>query len=104
LKKKKYETYAKVFQVVKYIYNYPLQVSFIEVIFKSEYDYGKSSDSSVGIATRLRAGRSGSMVRFSAGAGNFYLHNRLQNGSGARPASYPVGTMGSFPGSKAAGA
>jgi hypothetical protein len=29
------------------------------------------------------------MVRFPAGAGNFSLHHRVQNGSGAYPASYP---------------
>jgi hypothetical protein len=40
----------------------------------------------------------GSRVRFPAGAGNFFLHHRLQNGSGAHPASYPMGTRGSFPG------
>jgi hypothetical protein len=42
-------------------------------------------------------------IRFSSDiAGNFSLH-RVQNGSGAHPASYPMGTMGSFPGSKADG-
>jgi hypothetical protein len=46
----------------------------------------------------------GSRVRFPAGAGNISLHHRVQNGSGAHPASYPMGTGGSFPGSKAAGA
>jgi hypothetical protein len=46
----------------------------------------------------------GSRVRFPAGAGNFSLHRRVQNGSEAHPASYPVGTRGSFPGGKAAGA
>jgi hypothetical protein len=45
----------------------------------------------------------GSRVRFPAGAGNFSLHDRVQNGSGAHPASYPIGTRGSFPGGKAAG-
>jgi hypothetical protein len=29
-------------------------------------------------------------VRFPAGAGNFPLRHRVQNGSGAHPASYPV--------------
>jgi len=38
------------------------------------------------------------------GGGNFSLHNRVQNGSRANPASYPMGTRGSFPGVKAAGA
>jgi hypothetical protein len=46
----------------------------------------------------------GSGVRFLAGAGNFSLHNRVQNGSGAHPASYPMGIGGSFSGCKAAGA
>jgi hypothetical protein len=46
----------------------------------------------------------GSRVRFPAGAGNFSLHHRVQNGSGAHPASYPMGTRGPFPGDKAAGA
>jgi hypothetical protein len=46
----------------------------------------------------------GSRFRFPAGAGNFSLHHRVQNGSGAHPASYPMGTRGSFPGDKGAGA
>jgi hypothetical protein len=46
----------------------------------------------------------GSRVRFPAGAGNFSLHYSVQNGSGAHPTSYPMGTRGSFPGGKAAGA
>jgi hypothetical protein len=32
------------------------------------------------------------------------LHHRVQTCSGAHPASYPMGTRCSFPGSKAAGA
>jgi hypothetical protein len=39
-------------------------------------------------------------VRFPAGAGNFSLNHRVQKGSGAQPASYPMGTRGSFPGVK----
>jgi hypothetical protein len=46
----------------------------------------------------------GSRVRFPAGAGNFSLHHRVQNGSGAHPASYPMGTRSSFSVGKAAGA
>jgi hypothetical protein len=34
-------------------------------------------------------------VRFPAGAGNFSQH-RVENGSGAHPASYPMGTGGSL--------
>jgi hypothetical protein len=44
----------------------------------------------------------GSRVRFPARAGNFSLHHRVQNGSGAHPASYRMTTKGSFPGGKAA--
>jgi len=43
-------------------------------------------------------------VRIPAGAGNFSLRHRVQTGSGAHVASYPMGTWGSFPGRKAAGA
>jgi hypothetical protein len=46
----------------------------------------KSRDSSVGIAL----GDRGSRVRFPAWAGNFSLHYRVQNGSGAHPASYSM--------------
>jgi hypothetical protein len=34
---------------------------------------------------------------------HFPSSHRVQEGSGAHPASYPVGTRGSFPGTKAAG-
>jgi hypothetical protein len=53
-------------------------------------------------STELQAGWSG--VRVPAGAGNCYLYRRVQTGSEAHPASYPMGTKGSFSGSKAAGA
>jgi hypothetical protein len=43
-------------------------------------------------------------VRFSEGAGNFSLRHRAQTGSGAHPASYIMGAMGSFSGGKAVGA
>jgi hypothetical protein len=46
----------------------------------------------------------GSRVRFPTGTGNLSLHHRVQNGYEAHPASYPMGTRGSFPGGKAAGA
>jgi hypothetical protein len=42
-------------------------------------------------------------VRFPAGAGNFSLHHRVQNGSGAHPASYPMGTRGLSLGVKLSG-
>jgi hypothetical protein len=45
----------------------------------------------------------GSRVPFPAGDGSFSLHHRIQNGSGAHPASYPVGTRDSFPAVKQPG-
>jgi hypothetical protein len=62
-----------------------------------------SRDSSVGIALGYGLDDRGSRVRFPEGAGNFSLHHRVQNGSGAHPDSYPTGNRGSFPGGKAAG-
>jgi hypothetical protein len=44
----------------------------------------------------------GSGVRVPAGAGNFSLHHCAQIGSGAHPASYPMGTSSSFSWGKAA--
>jgi hypothetical protein len=35
--------------------------------------------------------------------GNLSHHHRIQNGSGAHSAAYPVGTRGSFTGGKVAG-
>jgi hypothetical protein len=60
-------------------------------------------DSSVCITLGYGLDRWGPRVRFPAGAGNFSLHHRVQNGSGAHPASYPMGTGGSFPRGKAVG-
>jgi hypothetical protein len=63
----------------------------------------KSRDSSVGVALGYGFDDRGSRVRFPAEAGNFSLHHRVQNGSGAHPASYPMGARGSFPGVKRPG-
>jgi hypothetical protein len=60
--------------------------------------------SSVGIALGYGLDDRSSRFRFPAEAGNFSLHHRVQNGSEVHRASYPVGTRGSFPGSKVAGA
>jgi hypothetical protein len=49
-----------------------------------------SRDSSVGIELGYRLDDRSSGVRFPAGAGNFSLNHRVQNGSGAHPASYPM--------------
>jgi hypothetical protein len=63
----------------------------------------KSRDSSVGIALGYGLEDRGPRVRFPARAGSSSLHHRVQNGSGTHPASYSMGTRGSFPGGKAAG-
>jgi hypothetical protein len=59
--------------------------------------------SSVGIATGY--GLHDRMIgfRFHTGAGKFSLHYHVQTGSGAHPASYPMGTRGSFLGIKRPG-
>jgi hypothetical protein len=62
-----------------------------------------SRDSSVGIALGYGLDDRGSRFRFPAGVGNLSLHRRVQNGSGAHPASYPKGTREYFTGGKAAG-
>jgi hypothetical protein len=59
-----------------------------------------SRDSSVGIELGYVLDDRGSRVRLPAGTGNFSLHHRVQNGSGAHSASYPMGTRGSFLGVK----
>jgi hypothetical protein len=64
----------------------------------------KSRDNSVAIVTGYGLDDRCCRVRFPAGAGNFSLHHRVQTGCGAHPASYPMGTVGSFPGDKPAGA
>jgi hypothetical protein len=64
----------------------------------------KSRDSSAGVALGYGLDDRGSRVRFPEEAGNLSLHHRVQNGSGAHPASYLMGTKGSFLGGKAAGA
>jgi hypothetical protein len=62
-----------------------------------------SQDSSVGIATGYGLDDRMIRVRFPARAGNFSLTGRVQNGSGAHPVSYPMGTGDSFPRGKAVG-
>jgi hypothetical protein len=71
---------------------------------KRNIETDKTRDSSVGIALGYGLDDRGSRVRFPEEAGNFSLHHRVQNGSGAHPASYPMGTRGSSPGGKSAGA
>jgi hypothetical protein len=53
----------------------------------------KGRDSSVGIALGYGLDDRDSRVRFPVGAGNFSLHHRIRNGSGAYPASYQMGSF-----------
>jgi hypothetical protein len=57
-----------------------------------------------GIAQWHSAGLQAGWLEFwvSTGARNFSPHHCVQTGSGAHPASYPMGTTGSFHGDKAA--
>jgi hypothetical protein len=72
-------------------YNYEIDLQVLIIL-------NKSRDSSVGIALGYGLDDRGSIP------GNFSLNHRVQNGSGAHPASYQMGTRGSYPGGKAAGA
>jgi hypothetical protein len=74
------------------------------VVSKLSYKPSKQEnrDSSDGIALGYGLDDRGYRVRFPAEAGNFSLHHHVQNGSGAHPASYPMGARGFFPGGKAA--
>jgi hypothetical protein len=76
---------------------------FLIKLKKYIFFYIRSRDSSAGIALGYGLDDPGSSVRFPAGAENFSLHHRIHNG-GAHPTSHPMGTRGSFPGNKAAGA
>jgi hypothetical protein len=90
-------------QVHKTVKSHDSPVS-IALGFSQVYKMVKSHDSSVGIVLGYGLDTQGSRVQLLAGAGNFSLHHHVQNGSGAHPASYPMGTRGFFPGHKAVGA
>jgi hypothetical protein len=62
----------------------------------------KSCDSSVGIALGYGLDERGRRVPFPGGAGKYSRHHRDPIDAGAHPASYAMGTRGSFPGGKAA--
>jgi hypothetical protein len=63
-----------------------------------------SRDISVGTVTGYELDDRMIGVQFPAGDENFSLRYHVQTCSGAHPASSPMGTRGSFPGGKAAGA
>jgi hypothetical protein len=97
-------SHVNVYKLMLYI-TYSLQIDRTNCprYYKILPKFLKSRDSSVGIALGCGLDYRGSTVRFPAGTGNFSLHRRVQNGSGAHPASYPTLTRGSFPGGRAAG-
>jgi hypothetical protein len=64
----------------------------------------ESRNSSVGIGTGYGLDARMFGILFPAEAGNFSPRHHIQIGSGAHPTSYPMGTRGSSPGDKAAGA
>jgi len=68
-----------------------------------EFGFTPGRDSSIGIAVGYGVDDRCSRVLFSAGAGNYSRHHRVQNGSRAHPAFYPLSIRGSFPDGKAAG-
>jgi hypothetical protein len=80
----------------------PCQIPSAIVTFNFELSSSTDDnrDSSVGIELGYGLDDRGSRARFPAGAGNFSFHYRVQNGSGANPASYPMRARGSFPGVK----
>jgi hypothetical protein len=65
---------------------------------KHREKWHNSCDSPVDIALGYGLEDRGSRFRLPARAGYFSLHHCIHNGSGTHPASYPLGTRGSFPG------
>jgi hypothetical protein len=65
---------------------------------KTKEEFQCRRDSSIGIATDYGLVDRMNRVRFPMGSGNFSLRRRVQTTSEAHPASYPMGTEGSFHG------
>jgi hypothetical protein len=63
----------------------------------------RNRDRAVGIATGYGLNDRGFEVSVPVGSRFFSLLLSVQTGSGAHPASYPMGTGGPFPAGKAAG-
>jgi hypothetical protein len=61
----------------------------------------RSRDSSVVAALGYGLDERGSRFRFPAGAGNFSLHHRAQNGAEVHSPFYKISTRGSFSGDEA---
>jgi hypothetical protein len=80
-----------------------MRIKLPNLTMKTYLNLMQNRDSSVGTALGYGLDNKGSRVRSPEGARNLSLRHRVQNGSGAHPTSYPMGTRGSFPGDKAAG-
>jgi hypothetical protein len=87
----------KITEIVLLYFLYYQLLHFAYLNIQVKVFWVKSRDSSVGIAPDYGLDDGGSRVLFPAGAGNSSLHYRIQNGSGAHPAPYPMGTRGLFP-------
>jgi hypothetical protein len=70
---------------------------------RKEVEIRMSQDSSVGIETDYGLNDRMNGVRLPAGAGNLSLPHRVQTGSGAHSASYPMGTRVLYLGVKRSG-
>jgi hypothetical protein len=79
------------------------EVRFKKKTFKHVQAHKQSRDSAVGIVTGYRLDDRRLGVRISVGS-RISLFHVVQTGSGVHPTSYPMGTVGSFSGGKAAGA
>jgi hypothetical protein len=77
--------------LTRYLNSEVLKYKIVPGFYKS-----KSRDSSIDIALGYGLDDRCSRVRFPAGAGNFSLYHRVQNGSGAYPA-LSSGYHGPFP-------
>jgi hypothetical protein len=69
-----------------------MQKEFVMPYFEVLHQNYQSPDSSLGVALGYGLDDRCSRIRFPARPGNFSLHHRVQTGSGAHLASYPMGT------------
>jgi hypothetical protein len=82
---------------------YLSEYSTVLLIYANLLERVWSRDSSGSVALGYGLDDRGSRFRFPVEAGNFSLHHRVQNGSGAHPDSYPMGARSSFLGVKRPG-
>jgi hypothetical protein len=73
----------------------------VKLVTFNNYLDSKSRGSSGSIVSDYGLDDRAIEIRSPTGAGDFSSSPCIQTGSGAHPASYPMGTGGSFPGGKA---